>query len=208
MSRRYKDDEEEDILVTAEEAAGYVSALQEAPPASMRALVDYSQIGMDGKPIPSGSLHKKHEFVLAFFNLGNIGRAYQEIFDASLDIKKATLLGENLAKEDQFVSDLLTIARKNIEENCSSILAEHTSILGLLRDGAAANGKWAPAIAAEMARGKALGVYDAVKASEPEALRSPESLTEDMVNKVIEYLCTLAISDKKAICSLIMGGRS
>ena len=197
---RSEDDDEE--FVTAQEAQGFVGRLAEVPSQSLRALIDYSQVGLDGKPIASSSLRKKHEFVLAFLSLGNIGRAYQEIYDQTSDIKRATALGEDMARNDQFVVDLLAVARKNVEDSANSLLAEHTSVLAVLRDAAAANGKWSPAIAAEMARGKALGVYD-LKIEKATESKTSEEVTETMVLKVIEYLGELGEADKDAVIGLI-----
>lgn len=203
MSKIFDEDGDDEEFISAADAVGTVRRMQEVPGTSLKSLIEYDNIGLDGKPILSTSLRKKHEFVMAFLNLGNIGRAFQEIYDPTLNIPKATALGEDLARNDAFVSDLLALARRNVEDSASSILAEHTSILAILRDGAAANGKWSPAIAAEMARGKALGVYDLPKSKDTEVTANSEDITEATVQKVIDYLGNLKAADKKAVISLI-----
>ena len=106
------------------------------------------------------SLEKKRRFVEEFFTSGEITVAYLRTIDPDCPRSKARDLAERMITTDKFVVDLMGIARKNVVGSITGLLAEHTSILAELRDEARADGKFAPAIAAEIARGKALGLYD------------------------------------------------
>ena len=176
-------------------------------PPSLRELVEYGmEVDHDGLPVMHASLRQKHNFVLQFFESGDWGTAYKIVFDATAGSKEARDKANLLIRSDQFIRDLLSVARSRVEENTAGLLAEHTAILAVLRDGAAADKKWASAVAAEVQRGKALGLYT-VKAEGGllDAQREGETMSEDFITEMLSKLRDLPENERKNIASLIAG---
>lgn len=167
----------------------------------IRDLADYG-ITSDGAGslMLEPSLRKKQAFVVEFYERGDIGTAYQVIFDNTVSIDEARKRGHNLMMNDQFIRDLMTVARSRVETNMSGHLAEHVSNLAALRDLAARDRKWAPAIAAEVQRGKALGVYANIA---DDGSSTKEVTDEDMMTKVMERLMNLPAHDRANIIAML-----
>lgn len=206
MSRYDEDldfsDEDDDV-----EGENEVFNPYEAKPPSLRDLVSYGlEVDHDGIPVMHASLRQKHNFVLQFFESGDWGTAYKLIFDPLITNKEAREKANELIRNDQFIRDLLSVARSRVEENTAGLLAEHTAILAVLRDGAAADKKWASAVAAEVQRGKALGLYT----TKPEgglldAQREGETMSEDFISDMLSKLRELPENERRNIASLIAG---
>jgi hypothetical protein len=128
---------------------------------SLRELTSYDiDLGADGRPLIDPSLRLKQQFVFEFFDRGSLGDAYRAVYDPHVRTTVAMEKGRELIQKDQFIRDLLTVARARIEDNSASLLAEHAANLGGIRDLALRAGKFAPAVASEIQRGKALGLYE------------------------------------------------
>lgn len=102
---------------------------------------------------------KQEKFCLAYIETGNASEAYRRAYDtgkmkSETINKKASLL---LQRGD--IGGRLDELRKPAKENAQITLAQHLSTLEELRELAKEEGKYGPAIQAEIARGKAAGLY-------------------------------------------------
>lgn len=150
------------------------------------------------------SLERKRKFVEEFFTCGELGTAYQRTIDSDIAPNRAKQAAINLIENDKFVRDLMALARKNVVGSVTGLLAEHTSILAELRDEARSEGKFAPAIAAEIARGKALGLYDRVGIAN-NAERNAEEMTTDDLRSLMESVSRLPSSERMNIARMLAG---
>lgn len=102
---------------------------------------------------------KQENFCLAYIETGNASEAYRRSFNA-VKMKPETI--NRKAKElidDGKISARISELRKPVIEAAQITLESHLSDLKELRDKAANDAKWGPAINAEVARGKASGLY-------------------------------------------------
>ena len=102
---------------------------------------------------------KQENFCLAYIETGNASEAYRRSFNAG-KMKPETI--NRKAKElidDGKISARISELRKPVIEAAQITLESHLSDLKELRDKAANDAKWGPAINAEVARGKASGLY-------------------------------------------------
>ena len=108
----------------------------------------------------AGELTQKQEnFCLAYIETGNASEAYRRVYDAD-GMKPETV--NRKAKElldNGKITARLAELRKPAIEGAKVTLEQHLKDLERLRDDAASYGKYGPAISAEIARGKAAGLY-------------------------------------------------
>jgi phage terminase small subunit len=102
---------------------------------------------------------KQENFCLAYIETGNASEAYRRAYDA--DKTSAPVINVNAKKLLDSNKIALRIAelRKPVIEQVQITLKSHLEKLAELRDKAEADEKWQPAIQAEVARGKASGLY-------------------------------------------------
>jgi len=154
-------------------------------------------------PSIEASLERKRMFVEEFFTSGELAVAYMRTIDHNCPPQRAKMLATQLIESDKFVRDLMGLARKNVVGSVTALLAEHTSVLAELRDEARADGKYAPAIAAEIARGKALGLYDRVGIGSLSE-KKPEEMSTDELRALIDQVSRLPDNERQNIADLLM----
>ncbi|MBU9563791.1 terminase small subunit [Burkholderia multivorans] len=102
---------------------------------------------------------KQENFCAAYIETGNASEAYRRAYDAS---------GMNSASVNRKAKELLdnvkitariTEMRAPVLERAQLTLEQHLADLKRLRDLAEADGKYGPAVSAEISRGKASGLY-------------------------------------------------
>lgn len=102
---------------------------------------------------------KQEAFCLAYLETGNASEAYRRAYDAA---KMNPASVNRTAKElidNPKIASRLSALRKPVIEKAQITLEQHLNDLKRLRDMAEAGEKWGPAIQAEVARGKASGLY-------------------------------------------------
>ena len=102
---------------------------------------------------------KQENFCLAYIETGNASEAYRKAYNAD-GMKPETV--NRKAKElldNGKITARLEELRKPVAESAQITLAQHLSTLEELRELAKEEGKYGPAIQAEIARGKAAGLY-------------------------------------------------
>lgn len=102
---------------------------------------------------------KQEAFCIAYIETGNASEAYRRAYDAK-GMKEASVNREAKALTDnpKITARLLSLRQPAIEK-AQITLAGHLQDLKALRDKAEQDGKYGPAIRAEIARGKASGLY-------------------------------------------------
>ena len=117
--------------------------------------------------------HKQDHFCIAYLETGNASAAYRHAYDAQA-MKPATI--NRKAKElidNGKITARLAELRAPILDRAQLNLERHLDILARIRDNAEAKHQFSAAVAAEVARGKAAGLYDKdVQAPEPPAVVS------------------------------------
>lgn len=102
---------------------------------------------------------KQENFCAAYIETGNASEAYRKAYNAD-GMKPETV--NRKAKElldNGKITARLEELRKPVAESAQITLAQHLSTLEELRELAKEEGKYGPAIQAEIARGKAAGLY-------------------------------------------------
>lgn len=166
----------------------------------MRELQEYDK--EFGAPQIDASLLAKRRFVEEFFTTGELAVAYIRTIDSDAPRARARELAQILVETDRFVRDLMGLARKNVIGSITGLLAEHTSILAELRDEARADGKFAPAIAAEIARGKALGLYDRANSNFAKE-KDPTEMTNEDLSGLLEAVSRLPAKERQNIAKML-----
>lgn len=102
---------------------------------------------------------KQDAFCFAYIETGNASAAYRQVYNAG-NMKEATIWrkANELVKNGKVVARLKELRQPAIEQ-AQLTLEVHLKSLLLLRDKAEADGKYGPAINAEISRGKAAGLY-------------------------------------------------
>lgn len=106
-----------------------------------------------------GLTQKQENFCLAYIETGNASEAYRRAYNAD-GMKPETV--NRKAKElldNGKITARLEELRKPATESAQITLTQHLSTLEELRELAKEEGKYGPAIQAEIARGKAAGLY-------------------------------------------------
>lgn len=102
---------------------------------------------------------KQEAFCLAYIETGNASEAYRRAYDASgMNDNSINRKAKELIDNVKITARLQEI-RKPAVEKAQITLETHLADLKALRDKADAAEKFGPAIAAEIARGKASGLY-------------------------------------------------
>ena len=126
-----------------------------------------------------GSLTIKQEnFCLAYLETGNASEAYRQSYDTS----KMNEASVNRKAKDMIDNGKITARleqlRKPVIEAAQITLASHLSALERLRDKAEEEGKYSAAVTAEMARGKASGLYtEKIDHTSTDGTMSPQGRT-------------------------------
>ena len=110
--------------------------------------------------LSKGSLTIKQEnFCLAYIETGNASEAYRRSYDANA-MQESTInrKAKDLLDNGKITARIAEL-RKPVVEAAQITLADHLSALERLRDKAEQEGKYSAAVSAEMARGKASGLY-------------------------------------------------
>lgn len=102
---------------------------------------------------------KQESFCLAYVETGKASDAYRRVY--SVKNMKAETIHENACRvlKNGKVSARIAEIRKPAAERAGVMLEQHLNDLKRLRDLAEAAEKYGPAVTAEMARGKASGLY-------------------------------------------------
>lgn len=102
---------------------------------------------------------KQENFCLAYIETGNASEAYRKAYPGTrMSDKTLNEAASRLLKNSKVVARLEEL-RKPATESAQITLAQHLSTLEELRELAKEEGKYGPAIQAEIARGKAAGLY-------------------------------------------------
>jgi phage terminase small subunit len=114
-----------------------------------------------GAGAPRGTLTAKQEaFALAYVETGNASESYRRAYDVRPGTKESTI--NRTAKEivdNPKVAARIAELRAPAAEKAQLTLDKHLDDLMRLRNMAVKDGKWSAAINAEIARGKAAGLY-------------------------------------------------
>jgi phage terminase small subunit len=127
---------------------------------------------------------KKDNFCLAYVESGKASEAYRIAFNAE-NMKPETIhkRASELLQERE-VAGRIAELRQPVIEKAQITLEEHLNELKKLRDYALANEKYGPAIQAEIARGKASGLYiERVETGKPGDF---ENLSDDELERRTE----------------------
>ena len=108
----------------------------------------------------AGKLTQKQEnFCAAYLEIGNASVAYRKAYPGTrMSDKTRNEAASRLLKNSKVVARLEEL-RKPVAESAQITLSQHLSKLEELRELAKQYGKYGPAIQAEIARGKAAGLY-------------------------------------------------
>lgn len=111
------------------------------------------------EPSDGGLTPKQENFCLAYLETGNASEAYRRSYEAS-KMNEATINRNAKALIDNSkIAARLKALRAPAVEAAQVTLTDHLNDLKRLRDKAEQEGKYSAAVSAEMARGKASGLY-------------------------------------------------
>nr|WP_277990356.1 terminase small subunit [Pandoraea sp. LA3] len=102
---------------------------------------------------------KQEAFCLAYIETGNASEAYRRAYNAA---KMSAATVNRTAKElldNPKIAARLEALRAPVRERAQMTLEQHLDDLKRLRDLAERDGKYGPAVTAEISRGKAAGIY-------------------------------------------------
>lgn len=102
---------------------------------------------------------KQEAFCLAYLETGCASKAYRQVYDAARMQPKTVQNKASLLLQNEKVKGYLAALRQPVRESAQLSLAGHLQELKALRDRAKEEGKYAPAIQAEVARARAAGLY-------------------------------------------------
>lgn len=100
---------------------------------------------------------QKEEFCKQVMLGKNVQEAYR--LATSRSVEKGSYQAYRWLNEDPWIVARLAELRREMQQDTKITLESHLSKLAELRDEAQASGRFGPAIAAEIARGKAAGLY-------------------------------------------------
>ena len=102
---------------------------------------------------------KQENFCLAYLETGNASEAYRRAYDAeNMADTTITRKAKDLMDRGNIAARIAEL-RQPVIEKAKLSLEQHLEDLRRLRDKAESEGKYGPAIQAEVARGKAAGLY-------------------------------------------------
>lgn len=102
---------------------------------------------------------KQENFCLAYIETGNASEAYRRVYNAKGMKPETVNRNAKALLDNNKIATRLEELRKPVAESAQITLAQHLSTLEELRELAKEEGKYGPAIQAEIARGKAAGLY-------------------------------------------------
>lgn len=108
----------------------------------------------------AGLTQKQEAFALAYIETGNASEAYRRAYDVKPGTKESTI--NRTAKElvdNPKIAARIAELRAPVVEKAGLTLEKHLDDLLRLRNMAVKDAKWSAAIQAEIARGKAAGLY-------------------------------------------------
>ncbi|MCZ4053230.1 terminase small subunit [Oxalobacter sp. OxGP1] len=102
---------------------------------------------------------KQENFCLAYIETRNASEAYRRVYNAKGMKPETVNRNAKALLDNNKIATRLEELRKPVTESAQITLAQHLSTLEELRELAKEEGKYGPAIQAEIARGKAAGLY-------------------------------------------------
>ncbi|WAV89339.1 terminase small subunit [Oxalobacter aliiformigenes] len=102
---------------------------------------------------------KQENFCLAYIETGNASEAYRKAYNAAKASEKSVWESASKMLDNPKVISRLEALREQAARRALLTLERHLEELAALRDEARAEGRYSAAIAAEIARGKAAGLY-------------------------------------------------
>ena len=102
---------------------------------------------------------KQENFCLAYIETGNASEAYRKAYNAAGSSEKSVWELASKMLDNPKVISRLEALREQAARRALLTLERHLKELATLRDEARAEGRYSAAIAAEIARGKAAGLY-------------------------------------------------
>ena len=102
---------------------------------------------------------KQENFCLAYIETGNASEAYRKAYNAAGSSEKSVWELASKMLDNPKVISRLEALREQAARRVLLTLERHLEELAALRDEARAEGRYSAAIAAEIARGKAAGLY-------------------------------------------------
>ena len=102
---------------------------------------------------------KQENFCLAYIETGNASEAYRKAYNAAGSSEKSVWELASKMLDNPKVISRLEALREQAARRALFTLERHLEELATLRDEARAEGRYSAAIAAEIARGKAAGLY-------------------------------------------------
>lgn len=109
---------------------------------------------------------KQENFCLAYIETGNATEAYRRAYQVTKMSDNAIGVAAKELIDNPKIALRISEIRKPVIQAAQITLADHLSALERLRDKAEQEGKYSAAVTAEMARGKASGLYtDKVEAT-------------------------------------------
>lgn len=102
---------------------------------------------------------KQEAFAVAYVESGSASDAYRQCYDVRKMTPASIHREAHAVSENPKVSSRITELRATLAEKSMLTLEDHMEKLKELRDAALADGKFAAAVSAEMARGKVCGLY-------------------------------------------------
>lgn len=123
---------------------------------------------------------KQENFCLAYLESGNASDAYRKAYDASSMTDASVNRAAKELMDNPKITSRIEILRAPVVEQAKMTVLGHLADLKELRDMARDDGKWGPAIAAEIARGKVSGFY--VEKTEHSGVVGITSITRNIVD--------------------------
>ena len=102
---------------------------------------------------------KQENFCLAYIETGNASEAYRKAYNAAGSSEKSVWELASKMLDNPKVISRLEALREQAARRALLTLERHLEELATLRDEARAEGRYSAAIAADIARGKAAGLY-------------------------------------------------
>lgn len=123
---------------------------------------------------------KQEAFALAYVETSNASEAYRLCYAAEkMAVNSVNREAHALLNNPKVAARVATL-RGNLAQKSMLTLEDHIEKLKELRDAALADGKYAAAVSAEMARGKVCGLYvEKVDHSSTDGTMSPKGRTLD-----------------------------
>ena len=102
---------------------------------------------------------KQESFCLAYIETGNASEAYRQVYDTGKMKPETINRNAKALMDDSKITARLDELRAPAREAAQLTLEKHLATLADLRDKATENGMYGAAVTAEVARGRAAGLY-------------------------------------------------